>query len=453
MLKITVRETAKIHKAKDLDKDDFKALKDAFTLANPHFAKKMAMGLSIFGVDQYQKYYKMTKTGDMIIPVGGLNDALNILVDKYNFKITDNRVENSDSSYFDDIKCSLVLRDYQKDIVKACKNNTVGVIRAKTGSGKTVCFVKYVLDKKQNTLILVNTKELASQTVEAFTKFTSLEEKDIGFVGSGRFELKPISVGILQTLVSLKGDKLKKVQDYYGQIITDETHIIAAETYFDAANRMPSKYKFGFSATPKREDGLTDVIHWATGPLIHSVPDAALAKFLIKPTYEVVETDYYFPLFDTSEYQTMITHQAEDDDRNDLIFKEFKKRSSRPSCFLCNRTSQVEILHNMIPDSIMLTSKMTKKQRKEAMAKLKSGEAKHVVSTFGLFSTGMDIPRLEVLYLCSPMKSRIKLKQAGGRLMRMSDGKTSALIIDFLDKGVGLLYGQWKTRSRILKNL
>ena len=70
------------------------------------------------------------------------------------------------------------LRDYQKEAIQ-------NVIRARqaghnrllvclpTGAGKTVTFVAMTLRRKEATLILVNTLELADQTIGAFVKFTN----------------------------------------------------------------------------------------------------------------------------------------------------------------------------------------------------------------------------------------------------------------------------------------
>lgn len=320
-----------------------------------------------------------------------------------------------------------------------------------TVTHNTVTFVYQTVNNTLNTMILTHTKELAEQTIQAFLNFSNLERDNIGFVGSGEFELKPITVALLQTVRSLEGKQLDQALSYFGQIITDETHIIAADTYYRAISNFPAKYKWGYSATPRREDGLTKVIHWANGPLIHKVPRQNVK--LIKPTYEKIYTDYYFPLFDTTEYQTMLTHMAEDEKRNKQILDEFKKKEDVPSVFLCGRTAQVRLLHKQIPSSIMLTSNMTKKARKKAMAKLKNKEVKHVVSTWNLFSTGIDVPHLEGMYICSPMKSENILRQGGGRLMRQSPGKTSAFIKDFVDIRIGLLAGQAKVRGKILSNL
>lgn len=453
MIKIRIRENGLIENTHLLDKPILKKLKEEFTIGNPLFSKKQGMGLEIFGTPQYLDYWKSPEKNTLQIPIGGVKAAIDILtqngINLSPDNIDDQRTTNSDESFFARIELNIKLRGYQQDAEDACLANNSGVIRAKTGSGKTAIFVSYTVKKKQNTLILVNTKELAAQTVSAFCKFTNLKEDDIGFIGSGRFEPKPITIGILQTITGLDGEELQIVQNYFGQLITDEVHIIAANTYYEASAKLPFKHKFGFSATPRREDGLTKVIFWATGDIIHTVPDSALVDFLIEPAYKKVDTQYYFPLFDTSEFQAMITDLSENPIRNKLIADTFQNiGEDRPSCFLCDRVSQTKLLEKLIPNSVILTGKT--KDRPEVMEALRSKKTLHVISTWGLFSTGIDLPHLEILYLCSPKKAYVKLKQAKGRLMRQAEGKTEALIVDFVDTGVWLLYNQWKTRHKIL---
>lgn len=457
-MKIKIKNKAVIS---DCPVDYKNFLKKDLTISNPFFGKKLSMGLSVWGIPQYLNHYEVNKrTGDIIIPVGYLPQFLDkVLADGYNpnkIKIEDARNSCIDTQYFDGQEIKIKLRDFQEKLVDTMMGKTVGVIQAKTGSGKTISLISFILKNKERTLILVNTKELASQTLDALIKHTTLSKEDVGFIGSGKFDMKPISVGILQTLSAIKtndSEKLQKINEYFGQVIVDETHIIPATTYYEVISSLECKYKFGFSATPFREDGLTDVIHFGVGPIIHKVPDSAVNEFLIIPTYEVVKTNFHFLYLDGNDYQNMISFLSDDEDRNKLILDTYKKSKDRPSCFLCHRTSQVEFLHKNIPNSVMLTSNMKKKDREQAMELLRSKKRIHVISTFGLFSTGVDIPFLELLYLCAPTKSTTKLKQSAGRLMRKAPGKDKAHIIDFADLNIGVLAGQAKKRKRILTNL
>lgn len=433
-----------------------KKVSEMFTVTNPAFSKKLAMGYSVWGIDQYEKYYK--RKGDKVsIPIGGFPALLNQEeLDSEEVEIEDNRVCVSDKEFFNNLSFNAKLRGYQSDLVDKVMDTTIGVVKAKTGSGKTICFINIICKRKVNTLILVHLKELLDQTINSIVSFTNLDKKDIGVISGGKAKLKPITVALVQSMVSIKKGKpdiYSQIKNYFGQVIGDETHIIAAKTYYNVASDLPFKYKYGFSATPIREDGLTDLIHFVNGPIIHEVPDEAVKSKLIIPEYKTYDSDFYFPYFDSTEYQTMITYLGENKKRNDFIKGVYNAEVDGPCCFLCSRINQVEALKERFPDAVVITSKKKKKDREEGMKKLLSGEKDKVITTYPIFSTGLDWPALRFAILCSPIGSYVQIKQLGGRLMRQAEGKKDALIIDILDPKIGVFYKKARKRAKILRNL
>lgn len=436
-----------------------KKIKKLLTVDNPVFHQGISLGLTNWGVPQWLSFYHIRKDDNKSIdvPVGALNEVLLTIREDCNVEpsdIIDNRVTAKNTDYFSKVKFSATLRDYQQDMVDACDGKTVGVIEAMTGAGKTVFALGLILKMQQPTLFLVNTVELATQTAKSFAKFSNLNYEDFGFIGNGKFEVKPITIALHQTMSRLSESQFKLLNQQFGMIIADEVHIVGATTYYKTMTSLKAMYKWGISATPKRDDGLTDAIFWATGPNIHTVPKDKFTSVLITPTYERVETEYRFPLISSQDYQEMITDLAEDEKRNKLICDNVNGYQKEMIVLLCLRLFQVEDLTKQLGDeAVMLTSKMKKKERAEVMRQLLAGEKRIVVSTFALFSTGIDIPKLEILFLCAPMKSEVKLRQSAGRLMRKAEGKTQAKIIDFVDVKVGLLSNQARKREKILTNL
>jgi superfamily II DNA or RNA helicase len=436
-----------------------KKIRKLLTIDNPVFHQGISLGLTNWGVPQWLSFYHTLKDDNKSInvPVGALNDVLLTIREDCNIEpsdIIDNRFSKQLPDYFSNIKFSATLRDYQQDMVTACADKTVGVLEAMTGTGKTVFALGLILKLQQPTIFLVNTVELATQTIKSFAKFTNLNFEDFGFIGNGKFEVKPITVALHQTMSRLEESQFKLLNSQFGMIIADEVHIVAATTYYKTMTSLKARYKWGISATPKRDDGLTNAIFWATGPKIHTVPREKFESVLITPTYERLETEYRFPLIQSQDYQEMITDLGEDEERNTLICNTVKQYSDKMVVLLCLRLFQVEKLTNDLgEEAVMLTSKMKKKERALVMQQLLNSEKRIIVSTFALFSTGIDIPQLEMLFLCAPMRSEVKLRQSAGRLMRKSEGKTSAKIIDFVDVNNGLLANQARKRAKILTNL
>ncbi len=433
-------------------------IKKYLTITNPLFNQRIGLGLQNWNIPQHLFYYKKI-SNKILIPIGALPEIVDLIEKQYptaEFNIIqDNRTSNIDTNYFSNVIFTGNLRDYQLDIVNACLNNIIGIIEAATGSGKTICFINLIIKRKIPTLILVNTVELANQTIDKLIQFSNLCREQIGLIGNGVKEIKPITVALHQSLSTIEGEELENINNIFGQVIADEVHICAANTYFDNMNKLRAKYKYGFSATPQRDDGLTPVIHFCTGAKIHIVPNNKLVDSVLPIEVHTIDTNFQYLLFSTTEYQNMLTSLAIDKNRNELIKNTLiEKYKDKYICLLCNRVDQVKELNKLLgSDSIYITSEMNKRERKEAMELINTKKIKWIISTYGLFSTGIDIPWLEVIFFCSPMKSTIKIKQAIGRARRPYPGKTKAIIVDFVDKRNEILYVHFKKRLKIYNQL
>ena len=408
----------------------------------------------IWGIPPVLTYYTEGPARVLKIPVGALRlIEQEKLLDFTKYKIEDIRFKSTKK--LNKIKFKGTLRDYQDEAVNSFTNKTVGILEAVTGSGKTIIVIAHICKLKQPTLILVNTVELLNQFIERLTQFTNLKKEDIGKIGSGNYIIKPVTVALLQSMHKLTPAKYVEVNKMFGQVITDEVHIISAHTYYKVITSLCAKYKFGLSATPKRPDGLTKVIFFATGPIIHSVDDNKTNKEVLLPKLVEIETDYDYPLFDSDEYQDMVSDLALDPVRNKKItdYHNNNNDNNEQSAFLCTRIAQAQELKKLIPDSAILSSKIPKKKREEIMLQLSKNKLKAVITTYALFSTGIDLTDLTRLYLCAPIRSEIKLIQSAGRIRRKGKKGKQPLIIDFVDKNIGILKNQWYNRRRIWKKL
>lgn len=443
LIKLTISNEIEIAGLTPEQKAD---IRNWLVIMNPKWDVASRMNKALWGIPPKLKYYR-EDGNNMIVPVGTLSTLLElyptatVVDDRYKSK---NELKNLDFTG--------TLRDYQVAAVKAMEKEPNGVLCALTGSGKTIMMTKMICDIKQPTLILVHTIELANQFLAALLQFTNLKKTDIGRLGNGKKDIKPITVGLLQSVVAMDDQFLR---DTFGAVFVDEVHIAPAETYAAALSKINALHKYGASSTPERADGLTKVIFWLTGALRHSVPSSVLTDVIIKPEVQTVETSYFFPLFDSSEYQEMITDLSKDQVRNKLIVDTLKHFSGKQAALLCQRKEQVELLRDAIPGSVILTSDMGKKARVAVMKGLLDGTHRVVVSTYQLFSTGLDVPTLELLFLCAPIKSVVKVRQSAGRLMRTTPllPHKKPIIVDFADKKVELLKHQWYQRSRILRTL
>ena len=423
--------------------DEGSIIKTALVADNPNWVVAMSLGKSIWGLEQKLRFYR-EENNVLQIPIGCLNWIVNTFP---NISITDNRYALNKLLK---IEFSGILWDYQKRAVDAMVSATNGVLCAITGSGKTVIACNMISRIKQSTLILVDTIELANQFTARLKTFTSI--KKVGLIGQGKKDIQPITVAILQTLNRWSEAELRSLK--FGMVIADEVHIIGASTYTYVINNINAKYKFGLSATPERADGLTKVIFWLTGDLAYTVLDVEVADKIIKPTYQHIETNYFYPLFDSIEYGEMITDMGTNVERNKLIVDTVNQYPTQQCVLLCHRQDHVELLASMIPGSAVLLSKTKKKDRLAIINALEKGSCRIVVTTWQLFHKGIDLAELEILFICAPTRSKVWLKQSAGRLMRVSKKiNKHPLIVDFADINVDLLRYQFYARKKVLTRL
>lgn len=420
-----------------------------FTIPNPLFFKLETMGKPTWTTPKHLHYYDEDET-TISVPLGGAQ-SLHSIIGKTSLPIQDNRYENPNSI---DIEFKGTLRDYQQEASDAITSKTIGTLQATTGAGKTVISIHAIATRKQPTLFLVNTIELANQFKERLLQFSDLTEDRIGLIGSGKYEVRDVSVGILQTMTKLDENQLEEINSHFGQVFVDEAHIIPANTFFAVMGQLKQKYRFGLTATPFRADGLTSVIFFTTGNIMHKVDPKKAEGHLIIPDVEYVMTDYNFPIFDSSEHSIMLTDMARDKERNQLILDKYEEiGKEKQSVFISDRIEQLELLAKEIPDCEILTSKLSKKKRAEIMDRLNKNELKAVLTTYGLFSTGIDVKTLEVVYMCTPKRSPRLVIQTVGRLKRKGDGKEKALVVDFVDKKIDMLKGQYYSRRATWKKI
>ena len=81
---------------------------------------------------------------------------------------------------------------------------------------------------------------------------------------------------------------------------------------------------------------------------------------------------------------------------------------------------------------------------------MRSGKKKYLFATYSLAKEGLDIPRLERLYLTTPQSDYAVVTQSIGRIARRFNGKSEPIAYDFVDD-IGFLVKKYKKRCSIYK--
>ena len=434
-----------------LSQDVVDKLKEELILINPKWLENQRQNR--WNGNTPKKLYFIEKYGDLlIIPRGFLNNLLNILIENnINFYIKD----NTRISPIFDYNFKKTLHDYQEKAVKNILTQDLGVLQSPTGSGKTVIALKVIAERKQPTLIIVHTKELLNQWKDRAKEFLGLKDNDIGVIGDGKKQLgRPLTVAIINSLYKCSKD----LKDKIGFVITDECHKIPSRSMYEGVKAFDARYILGLSATPYRRDGLTKVIHFYCGETIHIIKNQELheVKKVMKGTLKVRHTNFDYKFND--DYQTMITELIKDKDRNCLIAQDagFQQHKSGVCLILTDRKIHCYILKEFLKDdnleSTVLVGSLAKKEREEIIKDLNGGKIKILIATGQLIGEGFDYKNFTSIFLTTPIRSKNRVTQYIGRILRVMEGKKNAMIYDYVDCP-GVLKNAYYDRRKVYKEL
>ncbi|ADT83387.1 DEAD/DEAH box helicase [Thermococcus barophilus] len=383
-------------------------------------------------------------------PVGLIPRVKRLLNSKgYRVRIIDERkVEgiNLNSEWNEKYK----LRRYQQKAVRKAIKAKMGVLALPVGSGKTVVGLRIVHELDLSALIVVHTKELLYQWKEKVEEVLGVEA---GIVGDNKWNEKPVTVAMIQTLLSRGADKLELP---YAIVIFDECHrTSAAEKFYQLGMSLPQVYRFGLSATPwRRIRGEEIKIEGAIGPIIYEVKADELIRegFLAKPKFEIIQYKSKMPAL-AERYKELYEEMImENEERNKAIVEKAIELAKEGHRVLIDvrRIDHGEILVKMLKERGVNAEFLSSQSpnRWEIFEKFKKGEIQVLVST--LLKEGVDIPEISAIILAGGGKSDIMTIQTIGRALRPKDGR-EAVIVDVQDDDP-LLFTHFIEREKALKH-
>lgn len=342
------------------------------------------------------------------------------------------------------------LRDYQMKAIADVVKYPVGVLESGTGSGKTVMGIKLIELRKQPTMIIVHTKELLNQWDQRIRQFLNYEP---GLVGGGKDIVKPITIGIVQSVQN----RIDDLKDKFGHVICDECHRVSSSTWTDVMSQFSAKYYLGLSATAYRSDGLGHAIYAFIGPKAHTVDKETLHEVgaVLKPVIVRVPTQFYE--YYTGDYSSIVGKLVADEERNKLIARTVQQDIKQFNSAVLIASDRVNHCHAIQDEleklniaSVVLTAATKAKDRKAIVEGMNTGRYKVLISTMALIGEGFDCPGLHGLFIVSPIKYPGKVLQVSGRVLRPEKGKT-ARIYDFRDDNIQMLKGMGKKRDKVYK--
>lgn len=416
------------------------------TISNPEYAKKARMG---FWTGNEPKYlFLFEQDADRLVVPFGVLEQLPLRGDT-------EMVADFGAKEKVDFKAKIPLYDYQEEAVNVMVKAHYGILQAPAGSGKTQMGVGIASMLGCNTLWVTHTKDLLNQSKERFERY--IDKNLIGTITEGKVNIgRGITFATVQTLSKLDLSQYKYRWDC---IIVDECHRVAgsptAVTQFSKVlNSLSARHKYGLSATVHRADGMIQATYSLLGKVSHIVPEEAVADKIMKVGIFPVGTNTAVSRAcqntdGTLNFAKLINYLTEDMSRNRLIVSEIVDQN-RPSLILSDRTNHLQLLMNMLPQelrarAVYIDGKTKGDVREEALEDMRSGRKDFLFATYSLAKEGLDVPRLERLYMTTPQKDYAVITQSIGRIARTCNGKAEPIAYDFVDN-IGWCVKAYKKR-------
>jgi superfamily II DNA or RNA helicase len=310
-------------------------------------------------------------------------------------------------------------------------------------TGKTQVALAFAAECRTRTLVLVHTADILKQWVE-YTENAIPELKGkVGVIQGKRCQVGHITIGMVQSLVKYTHDK--KFWQQFGCVIADEAHHVAAPTWEGVLNSCPAYYRFGFTASATRADGMHPAMKYILGPIIYRQKFTSPVKLEVVP----VKTNFYAPYRGRFDWGNILRALIVDEERNQQIAKvvDDEINAGNSVLVLSRRIEHLGAIAEAMQAPVeILTARRGKHNRGRILDQFRSGEIRCVLAT-QLADEALDVPRLNRVCLVHPGKHEGRIVQQIGRALRQHPDKKDAVIYDFYDPRVGVLRRQWDRRK------
>lgn len=341
---------------------------------------------------------------------------------------------------------ALTLRPYQASTILYVRIAMAGgisraLIYSPTGSGKTEiasAVIKCALAKGKRVAFLCNRKHLVAQTSRRLLRAGILHGVIQGANTTRVYER--VLVASIQTVA-------KRGLPDVDLIIIDEAHAVAgSKAYLALLTAAKGVPVIGLSATPFSK-GLGKHYDELGGALFEQMIIAATTAELIADGY-LVDFDVYAPSepdmagikqvrnsFGEMDYAD--TDVARAVDKPELvgdIVKHWMRLAKGTStvCFASNIAHSKHIVEQFLAAGVAaehIDCYTDDAERLAILRRVETGETL-VISNVGILAEGWDFPACKTLILARPTKSLIRYLQMVGRVLRLHESKTRALILD-----------------------
>ena len=446
------------------------------TFSNKQYFQNQAMDMPNY--DESRFIYLGSDEGKYIVLPRGLREEILKKFDNagISYKIEDKRTKGQELN----ISFKGELRESQIPAAETMLENETGILHAATAFGKTVVCCDMIARRGISTLILVDRADLMNQWIKRLEEFLDIDEELPEYqTKTGRTRKRKSLIGNLQgahdTLTGIVDvamiRSLKKKDGFhpklkeYAQVYFDECHHAASDSAIEVLQEINAKYVYGVTATPKRGDGKEKINEFLLGPIRY--------RFTAKDRAEEQNINHLvYPRFTRTVKPHHLSKTPYGNDAYELIrnndVRDEQIIRDVADCVQAGRTPVVltkyvdhanklsERLKKYADRLILLTGTNGTKARRAQVKELNEvddSDSLILVGTGSLLGEGFDFPRLDTLFMATPVSGENVVEQYVGRLNRDYDGKENVIVYDYVDSHIPKFDKMYSARLKAYKKI
>ena len=358
------------------------------------------------------------------------------------FEVNEGISKEGVKDYMDAI-CKHKPRDYQIDGVYDALRHNRKLLISPTASGKSLMIysiVRYYVERKQNTLIVVPTTSLVEQMYKDFADYGW----DVGsfchkiYAGRERETDSQVIITTWQSIYKLP----RKYFERFSVVVGDEAHQFKSKSLISIMTKLAdAKYRFGFTGTLDGSQTHKWVLEGLFGPSYKIIKTNELMKKGHVATLDINVLLLKHPPNKFENFEEEVQYIIGHNRRNNFIKNLALDLKGNTLILYARVEGHGEPLYNLINNSNIIESRQVffvhggvDTESREQVREITERENNAIIiASYGTFSTGINIKNLHNVIFASPSKSRIRNLQSIGRVLRKGENKTKATLYDIAD--------------------
>ena len=328
-------------------------------------------------------------------------------------------------------------RGYQLEALKSSIQYGRQLLLSPTASGKSLIIYMLARYYNKKTIIIVPTTSLVEQMTKDFIDYGYKEPVCKIYHGQEVFDA-PITVTTWQSFAKAP----KEVLQSFDVVVGDEAHLFKAQTLKGILEKMKTTaIRIGTTGTLDGTEVHRLQLEGLFGPVkkvvssSELIEDGTIAKIDIqcvilrhtkqkKMSYQD-EMDYLVSHQGRNQFITNLVGSLKG---NTLVLFQYIEKHGQPLWEMFNP------MVSRNKGTLHYVHGATDTEDRESVREIvEKGTNNVILASYGTFSTGVNIKRIDNVVFASPSKSRIRNLQSIGRGLRKADGKDSMRLFDIAD--------------------